>query len=136
MDHPTAERFSGRNYVNLESYDGDGKPRRTPVQTIGDGGLLFLRTDPRTWKVRRIQSNPHVRVALCDRSGKTTGEWVDGDARVVENSERVLAMRAFRREYGPFGNLLIGFVGRLRGERLTTVISVKLRPPLPPQTPM
>ncbi len=120
--------FSGRRYISLESYDSDGEPRRTPVLSVESGGLLYLRTDPHTWKVKRIQSNPHVRVALCDRTGRPTGAWLEADAKVIEGQEQSKVTDVFDKEYGSLGNLLVTLVSRLRGEKLTTFISVKLRP--------
>jgi PPOX class probable F420-dependent enzyme len=126
-----AEQFSGRRYINLESYKKDGKAVLTPVQSIEEGGLVYFRTDPRTWKVKRIQSNPHVRIVPSDRSGKPTGRWVDGIAQILEGQERDRMMHIFAKEYGAVGNSLINLVGRFRGERLTTIISVRLEPQEP-----
>jgi PPOX class probable F420-dependent enzyme len=98
------------------------------VQSIEDNGLVYFRTDPRTWKVRRIKRNPHVRIVPSDRSGKPTGTWVDGRAEVLEGQESDRVMLLFRKEYGAVGNSLVNLVGRIRGERLTTIISVRLEP--------
>ena len=124
----STEQFSGRKYINLESYKKDGTPVLTPVQSIEEGGLVYFRTDPRTWKVKRIRRNPHVRIVPSDRNGKPTGTWVDGRAEVLEGEESNRVMLLFRKEYGTMGNSLVNLVGRLRGERLTTIISVRLEP--------
>jgi len=125
----SAEQFSGRKYINLESYKKSGEPKRTPVQSIENNGLLYVRTDPKTWKIKRIRGNPHVRVVPADRNGRPTGTWVDGEAHVVdkgEDSERI--MKLFKEEYGSVGNSVVNLVGRMRGEHLTTVISIELHP--------
>ena len=83
-----------------------------------------MRTDPSTWKIKRIQRNPHVRVALSDRSGKPIGDWIDGQARILEGEEKDRMLEFFKKEYGSFGYSMVGFVGRLRGERhMTAIIS-------------
>jgi PPOX class probable F420-dependent enzyme len=122
------EQFSGRRYIDLESYKKDGEPKVTPVQSLEHDGLLYVRTGPQTWKVKRIRRNPHVRVVPSDRNGKPTGSWVDGEAHVLEGEERDRILKVFRKEYGAIGYSMVGFVGRLRGERLTAVVSVKLQP--------
>jgi uncharacterized protein len=127
-------QFSGRRYINLESYKKDGKAVLTTVQSIQENGLVYFRTDPRTWKVKRIRRNPHVRIVPSDRSGKPTGTWVDGRARILEGQESDHIMLVFKKEYGAVGNSLINIVGRLRGERLTTIISIELDPPKPGQS--
>jgi uncharacterized protein len=125
-------QFPGRGYINLESYKRDGSPKQTPVQVIEDNGLIYLRTDPGTWKVKRIKRNPHVRVVASDRNGKPTGMWVDGEARILEGEESERVMKVFRKKYGAIGFSLVNLVGRLRGEGLTTIISVKLGPQATP----
>jgi PPOX class probable F420-dependent enzyme len=124
----SVSQFSGRRYINLESYKKDGKPVLTPVQSIEENGLIYFRTGPKTWKVKRIRRNPHVRIVLSERNGKPTGAWVDGRAQVLEGEESDRVMALFKKEYGTVGNSLVNFVGRLRGERLTTVISIELEP--------
>ena len=120
-------QFSGRRYINLESYKKSGEPKLTPVQSIEDNGVIYLRTGPKTWKVKRIQRNPHVRIVPSDRNGKPQGAWVEGEARVLEGEECASAMKLFRKEYGAFGNAMVNFVGRLRGEELTTIISINVQ---------
>ena len=123
----SASQFSGRRYINLESYKKDGTPKRTPVQSIEGNGLIYFRTDPNTWKVKRIRRNPHIRIALSDRGGNPTGTWFDGDARILEGEESAKVEQLFRKEYGALGVSLVNLVGRMRGERLTTFVSIKLR---------
>ena len=121
------DRFDGRKYINVESYKKNGEPKRTPVQSISDGSRVYFRTGPETWKVKRIKRNPHVRIVLSDRNGKPEGEWLNGDARILEGAEYSKAEALFRQEYGSVGNALIGLVGRLRGEKLSTIVSVEFR---------
>ncbi|HUI24389.1 MAG TPA: PPOX class F420-dependent oxidoreductase [Nitrososphaerales archaeon] len=125
----TANQFSGRRYINLESYKKDGTSVMTPVQFIEENGLIYFRTDPGTWKVKRIRRNPHVRIVPSNRSGKPTGVWVDGEARELEGEvEKNHARKLFEKENGTVGNAMVNFVGRLRGERLSTIISIRLKP--------
>ena len=129
------EQFSGRRYINLESYKKNGEPKVTPVQSLEHDGLIYVRTDPTTWKVKRIWRNPHVRVVPTDRNGKPTGAWSDGEARILEGEERDRMLKVFRNEYGSIGYSMVGFVGRLRGERqMTAVISIKLQPTQVPES--
>jgi len=121
-----AKQFSGRRYINLESYKKNGEPKQTPVQSLEHGGLVYVRTDPNTWKVKRIRRNPHVRVVTSDRSGKPTGTWVEGEAHMLDGEERDQMLKVFKKEYGAIGYSMVNFVGRLRGERLTAVMAIKL----------
>ena len=120
--------FSGRRYINLESYKKDGTPKRTPVQSIEENGVVYFRTGPDTWKVKRIRRNPYVRIVPSDRTGNPTGPWFDGDAEIIGGNERTRIEALFKREYGTVGNSLVSLVGRMRGERLSTFVSIRLRP--------
>ncbi|MDV3277795.1 MAG: PPOX class F420-dependent oxidoreductase [Nitrososphaerales archaeon] len=120
------EQFSGRRYINLESYKKNGEPKLTPVQSLEHDGLIYMRTDPTTWKVKRIRRNSHVRVVPSSMNGKPIGTWVEGEARMLEGEERDQMLNVFRKEYGGIGFSMMGFVGRLRGERMTAIISIKL----------
>lgn len=123
------EQFSGRRYINLESYKKNGEPKLTPVQSLEHEGTIYVRTDPTTWKVKRIRRNPHVRVVPSDRNGKQKGTWVDGEAHMLEGEEKDGMLKVFRKEYGALGYSMVGLVARIRGERqMTAVVSISLQP--------
>ena len=127
------EEFSGRRYINLESYKKNGEPKLTPVQSLEHDGLIYVRTGPSTWKVKRIRRNTHVRVVLSDRNGKPKGEWVEGEARILEGEESDRMMEVFKKAYGAIGFHLMNAVGGLRGESMTTIISIRLLPSKAPR---
>jgi uncharacterized protein len=122
-------QFSGRRYINLESYNKNGTPKLTPVLSLEHKGLLYVRTGPTKWKLRRIRRNPRVRVIPCDSKGRPNGSWVEGTALIVEGEELEQATALFREEFGAMGDLLRRVAYRLvRGEGPTAVISIRLIP--------
>ena len=123
------DQFSGRRYINLESYKKNGEPKQTPVQSLEHNGVIYVRTDPTSWKVKRIKRNPNVRIVPCNRNGKPNGLWVEGEALILEGEDKDQTLNVFRKEYGAIGYSMVGLVGRMRGERqMTAVISIKLKP--------
>ena len=132
FESTSIEQFSGRKYIGLETYKKGGEPKLTPVQSLKHEGLVYVRTDPRSWKVKRIGRNPHVRIAPTDGSGKPNGKWVEGDARMLEGEERVrmldLLEKEYRKEYGAIRYSVVSFMGRLAGRQMTAVIAIKLEP--------
>jgi len=132
FESTSIEQFSGRKYIGLETYKKGGEPKLTPVQSLKHEGLVYVRTDPRSWKVRRIARNPHVRIVPTDGSGKPNGKWVEGDARMLEGEERVrmldLLEKEYRKEYGAIRYSVVSFMGRLAGRQMTAVIAIKLEP--------
>jgi PPOX class probable F420-dependent enzyme len=124
---PPIELFSGRRYINLESYKKSGEAKVTPVQSLEHDGVIYVRTSYTTWKVKRIRQNSRVRVAPTDRRGKPTGPWIEGEARVLEGQENQGLLDVFRKEYGAIGYRMVGLVGRMRGEEeMNAIISIKL----------
>ena len=66
----------------------------------------------------------------CDRNGKPNGTWAEGDAHLIEGEERDRMLKVFKKEYGTIGYSMVGFVGRMRGEKqMTAIISIKLQSP-------
>ena len=126
----TADRirqFSGRKYIALETYKKSGEPKLTPVLEIESKGTIYFRTGARKWKVRRIRSNPRVRLVPCNGSGKPTGIWVDGEAHIIEGKEREDAMALFKKEFGTVGDSLRRAAYRLfRGEPMSSYVSIRL----------
>jgi PPOX class probable F420-dependent enzyme len=121
----SAKRFSAEKYVSLETYKRSGDAVQTPVWIVEEGGVLYVRTDPGSWKAKRIRRNPRVRVAPSDLRGKATGPWAEGEARFIEGPEADRVLRLIKEKYGATGKLVDSF-NRLRGMHPTAVISIKL----------
>jgi uncharacterized protein len=121
----SAKEFSNLKYISLETYRKSGVPVATPVWLIEDGGVIYVRTDPKSGKVKRIRRNSKVRVAPSDARGKALGPYVDGEARFVESNDAQRIMALIKSKYGLLGSV-VGFFNGLRGNHPTAVISIKL----------
>jgi len=119
------DQFSDQKFVMLESYGDNGNPIQSPVWILEDGGIIYFRTDPSTGKVRRIQSNPIVRIAPADISGEILGSWVKGEAHFIEGVEAKRVFKLFRKKYGIIGRI-IDFFNRLRGRKMTVVVGIRI----------
>jgi uncharacterized protein len=104
-------QFAGKKYISIETYRKTGVPIRTPVWFIEENGELFVRTDSRTGKIKRIRNNPRVRVATCNARGTVEGTWVDGEARIVEAESSDHIFSLLRKKYGMVYRM-VRFVGR------------------------
>ena len=93
-------QFTGKKHISIESYRKTGDPVRTPVWFVEENGELFVRTDFDTGKIKRIRNNPRVRVASCNMRGTVKGDWVEGEARIIEpeSSEHVFSL--LKEKYG------------------------------------
>lgn len=93
-------QFTGEKYISVETYRKTGDPVRTPVWFVEENGELFFRTDSDTGKMKRLRNNSHVRIATCDIRGKVTGEWVEGEARKVDDETSTHIFDLLRKKYG------------------------------------
>jgi PPOX class probable F420-dependent enzyme len=119
---PTAERrgtladLAEEKYVSITTFRRDGTPASTPVWVVSDDPhRLLIATGADTWKVRRIKSDPHVRVAGCSARGAVHGGTIDGVARFVD--EEPLVRELQHEKYGlqmRIVELLNGLMRRVR----------------------
>ena len=123
-----AEQFTKTSYISLETRRKNGDPVRTTVWVVEDRGMLYVRTDPTSGKVKRIRRDQRVRVAKADMRGNVSGEWVDGEARLVDEKESARIIELFRKKYGLQMGLL-RLLGRLTrsSHRQSAVVEIRLR---------
>jgi len=80
-------------YVSLATFRRDGREVQTPVWIAEDrdpstkSRRLFVYTNRGSGKVKRVRATKRVRLAACDLRGRVHGEWVDGEARLVEEPQ-------------------------------------------------
>lgn len=124
MNEP--EQFSGQKYLNLETYRRNGAGVRTPVWFVEESGVMYTRTFEKTGKVKRLRREPRVRAVPCDARGNPEGEWVDGEARLVEagSEEAQKANQLLNRKYGFIKRLIEPVFGLRYGKVVTIAIRV------------
>lgn len=119
-------RFSGRKYLNLETFRKNGEAVRTPVWFAEGNGAMYARTFSKTGKVKRLEREPRVRVVPSDARGTPEGEWVDAEARIVEagSEEAKRANRLLNRKYGLTKRVVELIFGLRHGKVVTVAIRV------------
>jgi len=92
-------QIRGQRYLSLATFRKNGVAVYTPVWFAEDDGKLYLMTNAKLGKVKRIRNNPQVKVAPCTVRGKITGPEFPATARILppEDSERV--RRAIEAKY-------------------------------------
>jgi len=120
-------RFNGENVISLETYRRNGQPVRTPVWFLLENGVIYVHTDDRTGKVKRIRRNPRVRVAPSHFRGKPKADYADAIAELETNPVTVQDYRSrIYKKYGIMGTLTT-FMQRLsRNKAEDVVIRVRL----------
>ena len=98
------------SYVSLATFRRDGREVRTPVWIAADGGRLYVYTNGKSGKVKRVRANGRARLAACDARGKLRQPeaWLDAKARVAgDEAARERGFAALRRKYGWQMHLLL-----------------------------
>jgi PPOX class probable F420-dependent enzyme len=109
------ERLGGCSYVNLATFRRDGREVRTPVWVAAADGHLYVFSEAKAGKVKRIRATRRVAVAPCDVRGGLKGDFVEGVGRVVDDPETTRrGYDALRRKYG-WQMLLTNFFSTLSG---------------------
>jgi uncharacterized protein len=102
------DTLGAAKYVSLTTFRADGSPVATPVWVVRDGEILRILTDPASGKVRRLRSNPAVRISPCDLRGRVRVDAVVADA-VVEFEDAAgttRTMELIEKRYGLMGRIL------------------------------
>ncbi|MDA1260873.1 MAG: PPOX class F420-dependent oxidoreductase [Planctomycetota bacterium] len=76
---------------------------------------FYVFSEGQAGKVKRLRSNPAVRMAACDFKGRVLSDWCDGRARLVDAAGTLArANCALRKKYG--WQMRVGdFFSRLTG---------------------
>ncbi|HEX7669905.1 MAG TPA: PPOX class F420-dependent oxidoreductase [Polyangiaceae bacterium] len=110
--------FDRASYISLATYRKDGSIVPTPVWVAPLDGKLVVFTLRETFKVKRVEKNPAVRVAECDVRGNVKGEWRDGTCRIVTDVDfEKRAYAALRKKYGlmmRLGDVMSTLTGRMK----------------------
>jgi PPOX class probable F420-dependent enzyme len=101
--------------VSLATFRRDGREVRTPVWIAEESGLLYVYTNRKSGKVKRIRANGRARLAPCDAFGNLRGEWTDATGRMLD--EPGAAERGFAAIIAKYGwqMRLALFASRLSG---------------------
>ncbi|MDP8977317.1 MAG: PPOX class F420-dependent oxidoreductase [Actinomycetota bacterium] len=110
---PDLEGLRGHHYCLLVTFKRSGEPIPSPVLFGLAGGRLYVRTERGVGKVKRIRSDPHVRVGPCDPRGKPLGPSTEARARVVPAGEEGRAYAALKANYTRSQRLLEEAIDRI-----------------------
>jgi PPOX class probable F420-dependent enzyme len=120
MSSSKLHQFEGQKYLNLQTLRKNGTSVDTPVWFAQDGEVFYVYSLANAGKVKRIRNNPRVKVIPCDMRGNTEGEWVDANARIVDEPEAERAHKLLNKKYGLIKRIG-GFYSKLLNRERTTI---------------
>jgi PPOX class probable F420-dependent enzyme len=116
--------FNHQQYLNLETFRKNGNGVKTPVWFVEDSGILYVRTDAKSGKVKRIRNRQQVNIAPCKMEGALLGGWIEASARLVNDPETDRKVdRLLGKKYG-FMKTIFGLTSSVQG-RKNTIIEIK-----------
>ena len=121
--NPGLAQFTGKKYLNLESYRKTGAAVRTPLWFAEEQGVLYVYSEAESGKVKRIRNDPRVRVVPSDMRGNPQGEWVEARAELLDAAGAARGHQLLRRKY--LLKRLGDFFGRLR-QRQHAVMAIHI----------
>jgi uncharacterized protein len=89
-ESPTGHDFAGFEKVRqvvLVTYRRDGEAVPSPIYHGVADGKVYVRTDARTAKIKRLRNNPRAVLVPSSFRGKPVGQAVSATARILADSE-------------------------------------------------
>lgn len=123
------DEIANSPYISLTTFRRSGDAVPTPVWAVVEGGELLVWTRSDSGKVKRLRNSGRVTVAACDVRGRTApgALVVEGDARLLGDSELPRVRRAMAAKYGwRFRLLDTGGALLRRGKRPHVAVAVIL----------
>jgi uncharacterized protein len=96
----TVEEIAACKRALLVTYRRDGTPVPTPVWAAESGGLLYVRSERSSGKLKRLRRDPHLLIAPCTIRGEPLGAPLEASARVLGPAQEVVAEHALEGRYG------------------------------------
>jgi len=107
--------LDSESYINLATFRRNGETVETPVWFAARDGKLYVFTESRAGKVKRLRNDARVRIAPCGVRGKLKGAWIEGTARRIDDPELVRgAYEALSGKY-TWQMRMTDFISRLSG---------------------
>lgn len=116
-------------YLSITTFKRDGTAVSTPVWVAADNGSLLVHSEAKSWKVKRIRRDGHVRIAPCNVRGTVRGDTVDAYATIDEDTETVEKLLA--RKYGLMfraEKALSALVRKLRRQAPAPSVTIRIVP--------
>jgi PPOX class probable F420-dependent enzyme len=96
---PIPAAIHGQPYISLATFRKTGTAVPTPVWFAEEDDKLYVMTNSKLGKVKRIRNNPNVKIAPCGIRGKITGPEFPATARLLPAEQGESARRAIRAKY-------------------------------------
>ncbi|MHA1202984.1 MAG: PPOX class F420-dependent oxidoreductase [Candidatus Heimdallarchaeaceae archaeon] len=95
--------LNNQKYISLTTYKKNGEGVSTPIWFARDNDDIYIMTDMKTWKAKRIKNNPKVTFVSCSFRGKVKQKFSDlrihGEAEFLKGKEHDKAEQQIANNY-------------------------------------
>jgi hypothetical protein len=99
MAQPIPDQLQAARYISLTTYRKTGVGVATPVWFGVRDGKMYVFSNPKAGKLKRIRNNPRVTLAPCTIRGRVTGPEFLAAARILPREEWASARRVLEQKY-------------------------------------
>jgi len=99
MNTSIPPELHGQRYISLATFRKSGAAVYTPVWFAEEGGKLYVFTNPRSGKFKRIRNRPDVKIAPCTIRGRIIGPEFSATVRMLPAEESARARKLLERKY-------------------------------------
>lgn len=96
-------------YVALTTYRRDGTPVTTPVWAAAEGDSLYLFSNAKAGKVKRLRNSSRAAIAPCTATGKVTGAQLPAEAFNLTSDQMPKVWKLLTKKYGIAARLFVAF---------------------------
>lgn len=97
----TPTRVQDAQYISLATFRKNGKEVPTPVWAALSDGALYVFSESKAGKVKRLKNSSKAKIAPCTAHGKITGEWQETQATITSDKAEIeRAYGALKAKYG------------------------------------
>src|SRR5258708_36339270 len=91
--------IGGQRYIGMATFRKNGTPVSTPLWFGEDGAHLYVMTNSKSGKVKRLRNSPEVRIAPSTIRGKVTGPEFSARVRFLQPGEFPRARKLINAKY-------------------------------------
>ena len=96
---PIPAEIHGQRYISLATFRKSGVAVHTPIWFAEYDNKLYVMTNSKSGKCKRIRNNPQVKIAPCTIRGKITGPEFPAIVRILRPAEFARARQAIEAKY-------------------------------------
>ncbi len=103
MSDADFETLAKARYVSFVTFRKSGVAVKTPVWIAPAGEALYVFSESKAGKVKRLRTSARAQLAPCDARGglPDTVNWIDARAEIIANpQDEQTALTALRAKYG------------------------------------